>query len=126
MPPEHAVDVVIVSAYPRVYTPSRTSVMGALHKKRISVDALSLKKAVDLTQAFSSWMSREIPTGIPGIHFNRIKIARSHTDAYLSFYDKLTYAHPYSTRSVHFPQHRETLARNQFVAVFLGRLSDSR
>ena len=54
MPPEHAVDVVIVSAYPGVYTPSRTSVMGALHKKGISVDALSLKKAVDLTQAFSS------------------------------------------------------------------------
>ena len=72
MPPEQAVDVLVVSAYPGVYTPSRTSVMGALYKKGISVEALSLKKAVDLTQAFSSWMSRDIPAGIPGVQFKRI------------------------------------------------------
>jgi TIR domain-containing protein len=70
--PEEAVDVLVVSAYPNDYAPTPGSLIGALHRKGVSVHELAGDKASDLRGAFSCWMSREIETDDPGIQFKRI------------------------------------------------------
>lgn len=72
MPPEHAVDVLILSAVPESYRRSTRSVIGALGAKGLSVEALAKNKAIDLRANFACWLSNEVPAGLPGIHFKRI------------------------------------------------------
>lgn len=69
---ENAVDVLVVSAFRDDYYPMPGSLIGALYLKGISVEQLAEDKEVDLRQAFSCWMSREIVNPPPGIHFKRI------------------------------------------------------
>jgi hypothetical protein len=70
--PEEAVDVLVISAFPNDYTPTPASLIGALHRKGISVSSLAKKKASDLREAFSCWLSQEIVSPDPGIQFKRI------------------------------------------------------
>jgi hypothetical protein len=70
--PQEAVDVLIVSALPNDYIPTPDSLIGALHRKGISVKELAQDKAADLRQVFSCWMSKEIHPVHPGIQFKRI------------------------------------------------------
>jgi len=72
LPAEDAVDLLILSAFPNDYIPTRTSLIGALYRKGISVQELSLDKAVDLRKAFSCWLSQRLEDKIPGIEFKRI------------------------------------------------------
>jgi hypothetical protein len=72
MPPEHAVDVLVVSAWPDSYEPKPGTVIGALDRKRVSVAKLAENKAADLRQMFSCWMSKDIVSSDPGIQFKRI------------------------------------------------------
>lgn len=70
--PDEEIDVLVVSAFPNDYSPTQFSLIGALHRKGISVAQLAAEKAVDLRQAFSCWMSKEIDSPDAGIQFKRI------------------------------------------------------
>ncbi len=60
---EESYDVVVCSAYIGSYTPTRRSLIGALHRHRdISVGALSLAPEMDL-RSMNCWMSRELKGG---------------------------------------------------------------
>jgi TIR domain-containing protein len=72
MPPEHAVDIVVASAFPNDYSPTPRSLIGALDRKGISLAQLSRKKAADLRESFSCWMSQDVQSQDPGIQFKRI------------------------------------------------------
>jgi len=70
IPAHEAVDVLVVSAFPNDYLPTRTSLIGALHRVGVSVADLARDKEVDLRSFSSCWLSRPIQT--PNQHFRRI------------------------------------------------------
>ncbi|MEO1466295.1 MAG: toll/interleukin-1 receptor domain-containing protein [Cyanobacteria bacterium J06633_1] len=72
MPLEHAVDILVVSAWPNSYEPSLGTVIGSLADKGISVADLATKKVADYRETFSCWMSEEVKSSDPGIQFKRI------------------------------------------------------
>jgi hypothetical protein len=70
--PTEAIDILVVSAFPNDYVPTRTSLIGALHRKGVSVEELARSKAIDLRKSFSCWISKRIRSSDPGIQFKRI------------------------------------------------------
>lgn len=78
MPLEHAVDVLVVSALPDNYWPTRGTLIAALAKKDIYLEYLAGRKASDLRENFSCWMSQEIVSPQPGIQFKRILCFEPH------------------------------------------------
>jgi hypothetical protein len=71
IPAEHAVDVLTLSAFPGDYLPTRTSLIGALDRRGLSVAHLAQSKEWDLRSTFSCWMSRDIAES-QGLNFRRI------------------------------------------------------
>jgi hypothetical protein len=72
IPPQESVDVLVVSAFPNDYVPTRTSLIGHLDRRGISVADLARDKQADLREAFSSWLSRDISASVPDAGFKRI------------------------------------------------------
>jgi len=60
IPQEEAVDLLVLSAFPNDYVPTQGSMIGALHREGLSVHELAQRKAVDLRNAFSCWLSSDI------------------------------------------------------------------
>src|SRR5262249_53746250 len=72
MPPEQAVDVLVIATTPGHYEPYPGTVIGALYEKGISLAELAQNKAAELRQTFYCWVSQEIITPDPGIQFKRV------------------------------------------------------
>jgi hypothetical protein len=72
IPAEHAVDVLILSAFPDDYTPTPNSLIGALAAKGLSVAALAADREEDLRQTYSCWLSKPIGPKQAKLHFSRI------------------------------------------------------
>ncbi|PPK73902.1 TIR domain-containing protein [Methylobacter tundripaludum] len=70
--PEDQVDILILSAFPDVYIPIPTSLIGALFAKGLSVSDLARNKAVDLRKSFSCWLSEPISAVDSGLQYDRI------------------------------------------------------
>jgi hypothetical protein len=60
IPESHKVDVLVISAFPNDYTPTNSSLMGALYRAGLSVADLALNKESDLRMQFHCWLSHEI------------------------------------------------------------------
>src|SRR5713226_8727743 len=69
IPPNQAVDILVVSARPDNYAPTPGSLIDALDRKGVSVIKLSREKAADMHDNFSCWLSKEV---MPGMGFKRI------------------------------------------------------
>jgi hypothetical protein len=62
LPIEYRADLLVVSAFFDEYSPSHTSLIGALHRVGISVEDLANDKQVDLRQQYSCWLSKPLPS----------------------------------------------------------------
>lgn len=53
-------DLLIVSAFPNRYRPTKNTLIGALYEKGISVQALSEDKEEDLREMYNCWLSKNL------------------------------------------------------------------
>lgn len=66
IPADHAVDILVLSAFPNDYIPTPTSLIGGLDQVGVSVEELAADKEHDLRSVSSFWLSRPIS----GAHLN--------------------------------------------------------
>jgi hypothetical protein len=71
------VELVVVSAFQRDYTPTSSSVIGALARRKIDVAALACAPEVDLRGPLGVWLSRRLPTGAPYRRVLCVEIAQA-------------------------------------------------
>ena len=60
IPYEHAVDILVMSAFPGNYIALKGSLINALNEKGLSVEALAREKEVDLRSQLSCWLSKPL------------------------------------------------------------------
>jgi hypothetical protein len=70
LPPEEAVDILVVSAFPDDYSPLPGTLIGSLHDRGVSVEALAADRLVDQRSTHSCWLSHEIE--MPGSGFRQV------------------------------------------------------
>ena len=79
IPPEHYVDLLVVSAFPNNYRPTASSLIGALDRAGLSIGDLSQDKLHDLRETCAFWLSQ--PLGQIGQSLNIGQIACFETTA---------------------------------------------
>jgi hypothetical protein len=72
LPAEHAVDLLMLSAFPNGYHPTGTSLIGALHRRGLVLRGLANDKEIDLRKNFSCWISKPIREEFRDLNFGRI------------------------------------------------------
>jgi hypothetical protein len=72
IPLEHAVDLLVLSAFPDDYIPTRSSLIGALHRQGLSVSDLAKNKEFDLRQACQFWLSKPVVAHSRNLNIGRI------------------------------------------------------
>src|SRR5688572_7131709 len=60
IPAEHATDLLVMSAFPGGYIASEGSLIDALNKKGLSVEALAMDKETDLRNQLNCWLSKPL------------------------------------------------------------------
>jgi hypothetical protein len=60
IPPEHEVDILVVSAYPNSYEPYPKTLMEALYNKGVVVREMSKDKEIDLRPQLGCWLSKPL------------------------------------------------------------------
>jgi hypothetical protein len=78
IPDEHAVDILVVSAFPDQFHPSVTSLVGALYAKGLVMRGLAYDKAVDLREHFACWLSKPLGPEFADMNFKRILCFEPH------------------------------------------------
>jgi hypothetical protein len=63
IPAEHATDILVMSAFPGDYIALKGSLIDALNKKGLSVEALAMNKQTDLRSQLHCWLSK--PLSLP-------------------------------------------------------------
>jgi hypothetical protein len=73
IPREHAVDVLVVSAFPESYTPSVGTLFESLYRRGLDMRDVARRKAEDERARLGCWLSEPLPPEIvEQFHFNRI------------------------------------------------------
>ncbi|MGO9432176.1 toll/interleukin-1 receptor domain-containing protein [Rhodoblastus sp.] len=72
IPREHRSDFLVISAFPDDYLPTGTSVIGALHRKGLSVKLLAANKAHDLRATSAFWISQPLSASAPHMNIGQI------------------------------------------------------
>ncbi|HRO47938.1 toll/interleukin-1 receptor domain-containing protein [Agriterribacter sp.] len=79
IPKEHAVDILVVSAFPNDYTPLEGSLFLALQKKGLFVRALAANKEMDLVAQLGCWLSAPLSAEQKSkFHFKKILCFEPH------------------------------------------------
>src|SRR5262245_24552886 len=73
IPAEHAVDLLVVSAYPDSYTPDQGTVFESLYKRGLDMEEVASAKSEDEREHLGCWLSAPMPRGVvEKFHFRRI------------------------------------------------------
>ncbi len=78
IPVSNPVDLIIVSAFRNSYTPAPSSIIGALHRKGLSVEKLAENKAIDPRDTSGFWLSRPLQENSTPVGVRRILCFEPH------------------------------------------------
>lgn len=70
--PDEDIDILVISAFPDNYDPTPSSLVGALHRRGLSVGELAKEKYADLRPTTSCWISQPVPDGHATFGFRQI------------------------------------------------------
>ena len=73
IPLEHAVDALVVSAFPNSYTPNRGTLFDALYQRGLDMREVALRKQEDERSHLGCWLSEPLPAEMARMfHFTRV------------------------------------------------------
>jgi len=73
IPPDEAVDLLVVSAFPNDYLETDGSLIGSLARETgVHLRELALDKEADLRSVFSSWLSKSLSPSSPTVGFRQV------------------------------------------------------
>jgi hypothetical protein len=73
IPAEHAVDALVVSAFPNSYTPNEGTLFESLYERGLDMRQVALRKQEDERNRLGCWLSEPLPEDITArFHFKRI------------------------------------------------------